>query len=247
MPMNDPAIGAQSARPFLSGVVLAAGASTRMGRPKQLLPLGDRCLLERVVDEVARSQVGEVIVVLGHAAEAIRRRIRLPAGGAPCRVVVNGAHAQGQSGSLRLGLGAADPAALAAAIVLGDQPGVTHRLIDRVASAFLGGGLPAARPVYGGPGTPGRVPGHPVILARRLWRHLEGLRGDEGARTLLAPHPEWLLEVPIEGPPPADVDTWRDYEAHWRTLGPAAAAGGGRRALADGVSGRGIAGGERVE
>jgi molybdenum cofactor cytidylyltransferase len=213
MPTSDAPIEVGLPRPFLSGVVLAAGASTRMGRPKQLLPLGDRCLLERVMEEVAASRLDEIILVLGHRADEIRSRMRLSETGAPCRLVLNADHGRGQSWSLRLALDAADPRAVAAAILLGDQPGVTRALIDRVASAFLDAGLPAARPVYDGGGR-GRVPGHPVFLARRLWRHVAALRGDEGARTLLASHPEWLLDVPIEGPAPADIDTPQDYEAY---------------------------------
>ena len=212
MSRDSSSIEAGAAPPFLSGVILAAGASTRMGQLKQLLPLGERPLLEWVLREVAGSRLDEIVLVLGHAAEEIQRRVRLPETERPCRVVVNHDHARGQSGSLTLGLGATDSRAVAAAILLGDQPGVTRALIDRVASAFLDAGLPAARPVYDD-GARGRVPGHPVFLARRLWGHVEALRGYEGARALLAAHPEWLLEVPVGGPAPVDVDTWRDYEA----------------------------------
>lgn len=230
-------------RPFLSGVVLAAGASTRMGWPKQLLPLGDRCLLERVVDEVAGSRVNEIILVLGHGAEEIRGNIRLPEAERPCRVVLNHDYGQGQSGSLKLGLGATDPRAVAAAILLGDQPGVTHALIDRVVAAFLAAGLPAARPVYDGAGR-GRVPGHPVVLARRLWPHVDALAGDEGARALLAAHPEWLLEVPVEGQAPADVDTEEDYR---RAVVVAVPGPGGGVTVAGDGTGESIDGNERLE
>ena len=193
----------------LSGVVLAAGASTRLGRPKQLLPLAGRPLLQHVLDEAAASSLDEVILVLGHRAEEIRAALALPAR-RPDRVVVNPEHAAGQSGSLRLGLRSADPRATGAAILLGDQPGVTARLIDRVAAAFRAGDAPVARPVYAAGGR--RVLGHPVVLARRIWPEVERLGGDQGARTLLAAHPDWVLEVPVEGEPPADVDTWEDYE-----------------------------------
>jgi molybdenum cofactor cytidylyltransferase len=197
------------ARAFLSGVILAAGASTRMGRPKQLLPLSDRPLLQQALDEATASRLDEVIVVLGHRAGEIREAIRIPSGRA-VRVVVNPDGAGGQSASLRLGLRSANPRAAAVAVLLGDQPRVTRRLIDRVAEAFLAGGSPAARPVYSGPGG-GRVPGHPVLLARRIWPEVDALRGDQGARDLLCSRPDWLLEIPVEGEPPADLDTWEDY------------------------------------
>ncbi len=196
--------------PFVSAVILAAGASARMGRPKLLLPLGDRCVLQRVLDEAVGSCLDETILVLGDHADQIRGAIR-PSGRERVRVVVNTAHAQGQSTSLQAGLRAADSRSEAAAVLLGDQPGVDRALIDRVAAAFATGGVPVARPVY--VDSHGRrVPGHPVFLARRIWPEVEKLRGDEGARSILSAHPEWVLEIPVEDKPPADIDTWEDYE-----------------------------------
>ncbi len=191
----------------MSAVILAAGSSSRMGRPKQLLALGDRPLLQHVVDEAVASKAGEVVVVLGHRAEEIAAAIE-DRGSA--RVVVNDEHESGQGSSLRVGLAAVATHAGAAAVLLGDQPGVCSGLIDRVVEAFLAGEKPAARPVYGGDGGR-RVAGHPVVLARSLWPRLTELDGDEGARGLLAEHPQWLLEVEVEGEPPADVDTLEDY------------------------------------
>ena len=199
------------ARPFLSGIILAAGASSRMGRPKQLLPLRGRSLLQHVLDAVAGSALDEIIIVLGHRAEEIRGALKLPSD-RPVRVVVNADYALGQSTSLRAGVRAADPRAEAVAVVLGDQPHVSAGLIDTVAAAFVSAQSPVARPVH--LAADGRqVPGHPVFLSRRIWTAVEALRGDEGARSLLAAHPEWLLEVPIAGEPPRDIDTWADYSS----------------------------------
>ena len=195
--------------PLLSGIILAAGASSRMGRPKQLLPLRGRPLLQCVLDEAIASRLDEVVLVLGNQAEAIREALELPEG-SRVRIVVNADWARGQSTSLRLALRRARPSAAAAAILLGDQPGVGAALIDRVARAFLDAGLPAARPVYSG-ADGSRIPGHPVLLARRIWSEVDKLGGDEGARALLASRADWLLQIPVEGEPPADIDTWEDY------------------------------------
>ena len=195
---------------FLSGLILAAGASTRMGRPKQLLPLGDRCLLQHALDEALRSRLDEVILVLGHRAEEIQEALQLPSGRST-RVVINPDYTSGLSASLRLALRAADPRAVAAAILLGDQPNMAGELIDRMAAAFLAADAPVVRPVYSG-SAGRRVPGHPVFLARRIWPEVEKLRGDQGARALVSARPEWLLEVPVDYEPPADVDTWEDYQ-----------------------------------
>ena len=195
-------------RAFLTGVVLAAGASTRMGRPKQLLSLGDRCLLQHVVDAALGSRLDELIIVLGHCAEEIRAAIVLPDDGR-ARAVENADFARGQSTSLQRGVRAADARSQAVAVLLGDQPLVTAALIDRVAAAFLSADAPLARPVYP---DAGGAPGHPVFAARRVWPRIEDLSGDEGARGLLSARPDWLLEVPLEGGPPPDVDTWEDYQ-----------------------------------
>lgn len=203
-------MAAPEPRPFLSGIILAAGASTRMGRPKQLLPLGDRCLLQHVIDAAAASCLDEIIVVLGHRAEEIREILRLPARRV-VRIVVAADYAQGQSASLRAGLRAAGPEACAAAILLGDQPQVTGQLIDRVAREYLSSEPAITRPVYSGPDG-GRVPGHPVFLARRIWPEVEKLEGDQGARTLISAHPQWVSEIPIEGEPPVDIDTVEDHQ-----------------------------------
>ena len=197
-------------RPFLSGIILAAGASTRMGRPKQLLPLGDRCLLQHVLDAAVASRLDEIVLVLGVQAKEVREAIRLP-DERSIRVVVNPDYAQGQSSSLRLGLRSASPQSVAAGILLGDQPRITRQLIDRMAEAFLAAGSAIVRPLYAG--ASGRaVPGHPVFLARRIWLAAEQLEGDEGARVLMSAHPEWVTEIPVDGEPPGDIDTQGDYE-----------------------------------
>jgi molybdenum cofactor cytidylyltransferase len=200
-------VEADGDRPFVSGVVLAAGASSRLGRPKQLLPMGDRSLLRCVLDSALASRLDEVIVVLGHRAGEIRAAIALEAC-SRVKVAVNPDHAAGQSTSLRCGLQAVDPRACAAAILLGDLPDVAGDLIDTVVSAFLASDAHAARPVYP---DAGGAPGHPVVLGREIWSGLETLTGDRGARDLLAARPDWLLRLPRPGEPPRDVDSESDY------------------------------------
>ena len=109
------------------------------------------------------------------------------------------------------------------AVLLGDQPRVSTDLIDRMLTAHAVGGKPATRPIFGGAGESG-APGHPVILARALWPELRELRGDDGARVVLAKRPEAVSEVRILATPPADIDTPEDY----RHVQAAAASGGAR-------------------
>jgi molybdenum cofactor cytidylyltransferase len=189
----------------MSGVVLAAGASTRMGRPKQLLEVAGRPLLQHVVDAALAARLDEVIVVLGHRADEVRAALDL---GDRARVVVNPRFAAGQITSLRCGLAAASPRADAAAVLLGDEPALGCDAIDAMSAAFLEAGARAARPVY--PDAGGR-PGHPVLLAREVWSALDALQGDQGARTLFETGRTDAIEVPVAGEPPADVDTPEDY------------------------------------
>ena len=118
----------------VSGVVLAAGKSTRMGSLKQLLRLEGRPLLEIALENLRASHASEIVVVLGHAADKIQREARLEG----VRIAVNEAYAEGMGTSLGVGLRALDPAAQAALIVLADQPFVQAATIDRSAGPAAG-------------------------------------------------------------------------------------------------------------
>ncbi len=193
----------------ISAIVLAAGSSQRMGRPKQLLALGGRSILQTVVDEVAGVGFKELLLLLGDHAEDIAATLVAPPQN-PLRLLVNEDFACGQSSSLRLALSHADPGSDAAAVFLADQPGIAAAVVARVAAAFANSDRPVARPLYGGEGCAG-VPGHPVFIRRSLWPEIESLRGDAGLRSLLPQHPEWLLPVAVDCTAPLDIDTPDDY------------------------------------
>jgi molybdenum cofactor cytidylyltransferase len=106
------------ARGPIVGVILAGGSSSRLGRPKQLLPLGDRPVLAHTLAHALAADLDGVIVVLGHEATAVQERIDF----AGAQVVINDAYREGQSTSLRAGLATLPPDADAALFILGDQP-----------------------------------------------------------------------------------------------------------------------------
>jgi molybdenum cofactor cytidylyltransferase len=186
----------------IAGVILAAGTSSRLGRPKQLLALGDRTVLQYVVDAAGAADLDDIVVVLGHRAEEVEVSLRLPA---PARVVVNPEYGSGQASSLRAGLRACGAKTRAAMVLLGDQPGVSPEAIGAVAATYRRTGGPVVQASYGG------RPGHPVLLDRRVWPEMEAVPGDVGARDLLAGHPEWVVTAEVPGDPPPDLDTWEDY------------------------------------
>lgn len=189
---------------FVTGVILAAGASTRLGRPKQLLELAGKPVLQHVVETLRSAPVDEVVVVLGHRADEIAPAVPTAA---RARLAVNADYWAGQSTSLRTGLRSASDQSRAAVILLGDQPGIRRDVVAAVIDAWRRGGpgAVAVQAAYGG------VPGHPVLFDRSLWRELERAIGDEGARGILAAHPQWRTLVEVGGVPPRDIDTEADY------------------------------------
>jgi molybdenum cofactor cytidylyltransferase len=184
----------------VAGVILAAGMGSRLGRTKQLLMVGNRPMLQHVVD-TATAELDRVVVVLGHDAECVARRLRL---GGSARAVVNSQYGKGQATSLALGL-ASVSGAEAALVLLGDEPEVQPTAVRAVMKVYRTTGGPVVRARYQGQS------GHPVLLARGVWASLVGIRGDVGARALLRKHPGWVISIDLPGPAPVDVDTWDDY------------------------------------
>jgi CTP:molybdopterin cytidylyltransferase MocA len=184
----------------IAAVVLAAGEGRRAGGPKALLRIEGATFLERVVGRLHRPGVVRIVVVLGHDAARVAAEARLPAS---VMVVVNDAWAAGMLGSVIAGLDAAEGAE---AVLLHpvDHPLVEEETVDRVVEA-LEGGARIAVPTHGG------RRGHPGGFARATWDLLRAAPRSEGARFVLAAHPEWIVHV--EGGPGcrAGVDTPEDY------------------------------------
>ena len=155
------------------GLILAAGAGRRFGSTKQLAELHGRPLLAHALEAMLAAGLERVIVVLGHDAEAIRARVDFGA----AEVVIAEDWADGQAASLRRGLAAAG-AADAVVITLGDQPFITPQVIGAALDQL--DDYDAVRALYGD------LPGHPVVLGRAVLDAAGGLRGDQGARELLA-------------------------------------------------------------
>jgi molybdenum cofactor cytidylyltransferase len=185
-------------------VILAAGASRRMGEPKQLLPVRGRPLLATALAAACDSQLDEVVVVLGAHADEIRRSVRL----GRARVVVNPDHAQGMSTSLKAGIAALGVNVARVVVILGDQPDISPEVVDRLLQTQATSGLPAAALSFDGLLHP------PVVLARELWADIEALEGDVGCRALVRAHPELVAAVVADRPGghPVDIDTREDFE-----------------------------------
>ena len=184
----------------LVGLVLAAGASTRLGRPKQMVRYGDTTLLEHVVSNAEQSTLDRVVVVINAASTVPAAR----AGGA--EFVVNHEAATGAASSLQTGLRAASGCD-AAVILLGDMPEVDAAIIDEVAGAWRRRPTWAAVSRYADGGI-----AHPFLFSAESFEVLRTLRGDKAIWRLLdqAP-PGQVARIDHPRPTPLDVDTWDDY------------------------------------
>lgn len=187
----------------VTAVLLAAGASKRMGAVKQLLDLGGKTLLETVLDNLRRSQVSEIVVVLGSSADEIRERVRLHG----VRVVVNQYYEQGMGTSVRAGIAAVDVRADAALVILADQPFVRPDTLDLIIETYRERKPHIVIPTYKG------FRGNPILIDRSLFPELLNLAGDIGCRAIFGSHTEDLLKVAVDDIGVLlDIDTPEDLE-----------------------------------
>jgi molybdenum cofactor cytidylyltransferase len=173
---------------MIFGILLAAGLSSRMGRPKQLLEWEGRPLVRHVAEAALASRLAGLVVVLGAEAEAARGA--LEGLGGPVQTVESADYASGQAASLRSGLSSLPASVKAAVVLLVDMPLVGPALIDQLIAAYEG--HPDALAVV--PRYRGRR-GNPVLLAAGLFDELQSVEGDRGARAVLERHGErthWL-------------------------------------------------------
>src|SRR3954447_19574703 len=184
----------------VSGLVLAAGGSSRLGQPKQLLPYDGTTLLGRVLDNARACGFDQLLVALGGSAREAR------AAGALTRdtVVLNEDYGDGCSSSIAAALPTVDPRCDVLVLMLGDQPGVGPTAVRTLLARRHGAPIAVSRYDDG--------VGHPFAFARELFWELVGLEGDKAVWKLLERRRGDVTEVHMHGPVPRDVDTWEDYE-----------------------------------
>src|SRR5436190_3590197 len=183
----------------VTGLVLAAGGSRRLGRPKQLLPFGGATLLDHTLGTARACGFDQLVCVLGGEADRVRETVDLSG----CDVVENREFGTGCSSSIAAALGAVDARSGVLVLMLGDQPGVTAAT---VAALLAGrGDAPLAACRY----EDGR--GHPMAFVRSTFADLAALHGDKGVWKLLDQRATDVVDVPVGGRIPLDVDTWDDY------------------------------------
>ena len=188
----------------IHGILLAAGLSTRMGEPKQLLPFGDSTIIETMIDNMLGSKLDEVIVVIGHELEKVHEKIRHK----PIKVVFNPNYQEGMLTSAQCGVQALPDCADAFALMLVDQPFITSDLINRVVEAYKESDKGIALPSYN------YRRGHPAIFNRRYASDILSLDAESGGiRSLFKKNADDIQYVIVDtNRVLKDIDYRKDYE-----------------------------------
>lgn len=174
---------------MLAAVILSAGASSRMGRPKALLPYREGTFLEHWIDVTRHPRVGVTRIVLGAGAEVIRTVAKLD----PSIVVLNAEWEKGQLSSICAGLRSLEGVDTDGVVLCPvDHPLVSARLVNELVERFYEGEKAIVLPTYNG------RRGHPVIFSNALFGELLGAPADKGARAVVWAHAADVLEIPTD-------------------------------------------------
>lgn len=183
-------------------IILAAGSSTRMGSQKMLLPFGRSTILETVIQNILRSSVDSILVVLGANQEDILEVIR----DLPVQVCINKDHLSGMLSSVICGFNALPENTGTALVFLGDQPGISPKVTDRVIEAYNQSLHGIVIPITN------HRRGHPLLVDIKYKREIGRLDLEKGLRSLMHQFPEDVLEVEVEDAGIlTDIDTPEDY------------------------------------
>lgn len=185
---------------FVTGLVLAAGGSRRLGEPKQLLAYRGSTLLDATLSAARACGFDQLLVTLGAASEQVRASVDL----GTVEVIENPEYSTGCSSSIAAALRSVDDRAEGLVLLLGDQPGINPADVARLT---FEGSSPMAVCRYD------NGLGHPMWFRRDMFAELSQLHGDKAVWRLLHSGRYDVREVPVDGVVPVDVDTWQDYEA----------------------------------
>lgn len=191
-----------------AGLVLAAGASRRLGRPKQLLPYGHGVLLDAVLAVARDCGFDQTVLALGGSAGEVQRAVDTTG----CEIVLNPDFGAGCSSSIATGLAALHPGTDAVVLLLGDQPGVRADTVRALRGLLFTGTAGSGRRGFGiavcryDDGV-----GHPIAFTRKMFPELAGLHGDKALWKLLEQRAADVVQLHVPGTVPLDVDTEEDY------------------------------------
>ena len=189
----------------ISGILLAAGESKRMGKPKLLLNLGESNIINTTIENLLKSEIFELIIVLGHEAQKIE--CSLSEQDKRIKFVTNENYREGMSTSIKCGVLTASKESEAFLIALGDQPLISPKIINRLIEKYQSSGVGIVTVMHQS------LRGHPVIISKKYLQEILALNGDIGARDLLKQHLDDTTSINIESSEEFfDIDKTQDYE-----------------------------------
>jgi molybdenum cofactor cytidylyltransferase len=192
---------------MISAVILSAGESSRMGRPKALLPIDGQTFIEKIVGALKQTPVGKVIVILGHNADEMRPHIEH----LPVEILVNPDYKLGQLSSLQVAVRCLEAVAdcVGMLVHLVDHPYIDAKLVESMIEGFHASGKLIVVPRYGA------KRGHPVIFSRELFGELLAAPMDQGAKAVVNAHRDDTLEIDTaDSGVTVDIDTPELYRQH---------------------------------
>ena len=191
---------------MINAIILAAGRSKRMGKPKPLLRFNDTTFLEHIISVLKASDVDGITVVLGAGAETIKKSVDLSG----TNIVINENYLKGQLSSLIAGIEKGPKETQAILVCLVDNPFVTKEVVDKIIGKFKETNNPIIVPVFN------KRRGHPTLFSRSLFNELLNAPQEQGARYVVYSNEEKILELETsESGILISVDTPDDYKFHF--------------------------------
>ena len=191
---------------MINAIILAAGQSKRMGKPKPLLRFGDKTFLEQIISVLKLSGVDRITVVLGAEAETIKNSVDLSG----TNIVINKDYLKGQLSSLIAAIEDTPEETEAVLLCLADAPFVSKEVVNKIVSKFGETNNPIIVPVFNG------KRGHPTLFSKSLFNELLNAPQDQGARYVLYSNEEKVLEVEIsESGFLISIDTPDEYKSRF--------------------------------
>ena len=194
---------------MIAAVVLSAGESSRMGRPKALLPIDGQTFIERIVAALKQTKVGKIIVILGHNARELQSKISH----LPVEILINTDYKLGQLSSLQLAVRYLQPDLDCDGVLvhLVDHPYLAPALVEEMIRRFYETKKRIIVPKFHG------KRGHPVIFSNALFDEILSAPMEEGAKAVVNAHRAETLEIETEEEGIAvDIDTPELYQQHVR-------------------------------